>query len=394
MHLEALAVDDTGSGIFELVLRDPHGLEGGEGGQNGSTDPHGVLALRGGDDLDLHGRGGKSGHLLGETVLEAGVHGGTTGQNDVGVQVLADVDVALHDGVVGGLVHTGGFLADEGRVEEDLRAAEALVADLDVAAVGELVQLLAVGVLLVLLELSIVVLSNVGEALLDVTDDFALGGGGEGVATLSEDLHHVLGEVASSKVDTLDGVGESVTLVDRDSVGHTITRVEDDTGGTARSVQGQDSLDVDVHGRDGVGLEHDLGHLLTVGLGVHGGLSEEDGVLLRGDAELVVEGVVPDLLHVVPGGNDTVGDRVLEVEDTTLGLGLVTDVHVLVLGTNHGRLDLRAADDGREDSAGSVVTGESGLDHSGAVVHHEGGLVFLSHDESGGLKRKGKEGEV
>jgi len=48
-------------------------------------------------------------------------------------------------------------------------------------------------------------------------------------------------------------------------------------------------------------LEHDLGHLLTVGLGVEGSLGEEDGVLLGSNAKLVVEGVVPDLLHVVPG---------------------------------------------------------------------------------------------
>lgn len=35
-------------------------------------------------------------------------------------------------------------------------------------------------------------------------------------------------------------------------------------------------------------------------LGVERRLGEEDGVLLGRDAKLVVEGVVPDLLHVVP----------------------------------------------------------------------------------------------
>jgi hypothetical protein len=47
-------------------------------------------------------------------------------------------------------------------------------------------------------------------------------------------------------------------------------------------------------------------------------------VLLGRNPELVVEGVVPDLLHVVPVGDDAVLDRVLEREDTALGLGLVT----------------------------------------------------------------------
>merc|ERR1719278_753931 len=41
----------------------------------------------------------------------------------------------------------------------------------------------------------------------------------------------------------------------------------------------------DVHGGHVEGLEHDLGHLLPVGLGVEGSLSQEDGLLLGGNAE-------------------------------------------------------------------------------------------------------------
>ena len=53
-----------------------------------------------------------------------------------------------------------------------------------------------------------------------------------------------------------------------------------------------------------------------VPLGVEGSLSEQDGLFLRGNTELVVEGVVPDLLHVVPVGDDTVLNGVLQGEDT------------------------------------------------------------------------------
>jgi len=49
-------------------------------------------------------------------------------------------------------------------------------------------------------------------------------------------------------------------------------------------------------------------------------------MLLRGDAQLVVEGVVPDLLHVVPVGHDPVLDRVLEGEHAALGLRLVPHI--------------------------------------------------------------------
>ena len=76
--LEALAVNDGGTTLVVLLLGDPHLLEGGQGGENGTTDPDGVLALGGSDDLDLHRRRSQSGDLLLHTVGDTGVHGGTT----------------------------------------------------------------------------------------------------------------------------------------------------------------------------------------------------------------------------------------------------------------------------------------------------------------------------
>ena len=48
-------MNDRGAGLVVLLLGDPHLLEGGERGEDGSSDPDGVLALGGSDDLDLHG---------------------------------------------------------------------------------------------------------------------------------------------------------------------------------------------------------------------------------------------------------------------------------------------------------------------------------------------------
>merc|ERR1712032_1107392 len=184
--------------------------------------------------------------------------GGSTRHDDVAVQVLADVDITLHDGVVGGLVHTSSFLADQGRVEQHLGAAETLVANLKGSAIGKFVHLLAIRGFLEFLQLGVEVNGHVGEFLLDVAHNLALGRGGERVASFVQDLHHVLRKVTTSKIDTLDGVWKSVAFVDRHSVGHTITRVQHNTSGTARGVQRKHSLDVHIHSRDGVGLEHDL----------------------------------------------------------------------------------------------------------------------------------------
>merc|ERR1711911_40740 len=378
-HLEALAVDDGGAALVVLLLGDPHLLEGGEGGQDGSSDPDGVLPLGGSDDLDLDGGGSKGGDLLLHTVSNTGVHGGASGQDGVGVQVLPDVNIALHDGVVGGLVDSAGLHSEEGRPEEGLGAPEPLVADGDDLAVGKLIGLLEGGGGSSGGHLLLEVKGDVAELLLDVTDNLALGGGGEGVSPLGEDLHQVVGELTSSQVKTDNGVGKSVTLVDGDTVGDTVTGVHDDTGGTAGGVQGEHSLDGDIHGGHVEGLEHDLGHLLPVSLGVEGGLSQEDGLLLGGNAELVVEGVVPDLLHVIPVGDDSVLNGVLQGEDTPLGLGLVTDIGILLSHTDHDSLVAGTANDGGEDSSGGVVSGEASLAHAGAIVNDKGSNVFVTH---------------
>merc|ERR1719195_705753 len=253
--------------------------------------------------------------LLLHPVSNTRVHGGATRHDSVGIQVLPDVNIALHDGVVSGLMDTAGLHAEEGWLEEGLRGTEPLIANGDDLAIGQLIGLLQGGGGGSGGHLLLKVKSNIAELLLDVTDNLALSSGGERVASLCKDLHEVVCELTSSQVQTEDGVGKGITFIDGDSVGDTITRVHDNTSGTARGIEGKDSLDGDVHGGHVEGLEHDLGHLLPVGLGVQGSLSQEDGLLLWGNTELIVEGVVPDLLHVVPVGDDTVLNRVLKGED-------------------------------------------------------------------------------
>ena len=129
---------------------------------------------------------------------------------------------------------------------------------------------------------------------------------------------------------------EREPLVNRHNMGHTIARVEYASGRAARSIEREDSLDGDVERGRIERLEHDLRHLLAVSLGVHRCLGEEDGVLFGRDAQLVEEGMVPDLLHVVPVGYYAVLDGVLEGEDSSLGLGFVagcTDIGVRIWRT-------------------------------------------------------------
>merc|ERR1719452_71336 len=136
-------------------------------------------------------------------------------------------------------------------------------------------------------------------------------------------------------------MGKGITFIDGNSMRDTISRVHDNTSGTARGI----------HGGHVEGLKHDLGHLLTVSLGVKGSLSQKDGLFLRGNTELVVEGVVPDLLHIIPVGDDSMLNGVLEGKDTSLGLSLISNIGILLSHTNHHTLVARTANNGREDLA-------------------------------------------
>merc|ERR1719228_251033 len=274
---------------------------------------------------------------------------------------------------------TAGFHSKEGRLEESLRAAETLIANGDDLAVGKLIRLLKGGGGSSSGHLLLKVKSNIAELLLDVTDNLALSSGGEGVATLSQDLHQVVSQLTSSKVKTDNGMGEGITFIDRDTVGDTISRVHDNTSSTARGIEGEDSLDSDIHGGHVESLKHDLGHLLTVSLGVEGSLSKEDRLLLRGNTELIVECVVPDLLHVIPVGDDSVLYRVLEGEDPSLGLSLISNIGILLSHTNHHTLVAGTSNNGGEDSTGSIISSKSSLAHAGAIVNDKSSNVFVTH---------------
>merc|ERR1711944_167809 len=340
-----------------------------------------VLPLRGSDNLDLDGGGGQGGDLLLHTVSNTGVHGGASGHDSVSIQVLPDVNVALHDGVVDGLVDAAGLHTKEARLEESLGAPEPLVADGDDLAVGKLIGLLQGGGGGGGGHLLLKVQGNIAQLLLDVPDNLPLGSGGERVAPLGEDLHQVVCEITASQVEPKDGMGKSVTLIDGDGVGDAVSGVQNNSGGTARSIQGEHSLDGDIQGRRVEGLKHDLGHLLPIGLGVEGSLSQEDGVLLGSHTQLVVEGVVPDLLHVVPVGDEAMLDGVLQGEDTPLGLGLVSDIGVLLAHTHHHALVARPSHNGGENGPGGVVAGKSSLAHAGAIVNNQSCNLVVTHLE-------------
>jgi len=172
-------VNDSRAGFVVFLFGDPHLLEGGEGGQDGSTDPYGVFPFWGSNDLDLDGGWGEGGDFLLHTISNTWVHGGTSGEYGVGVQVLPDVYVALHDGVVYGFMDTARFHTQEGRLEQSFRATESLVTDGDDLAIRQFVALFQGGGGSGGGHFLFKVEGDIAKFFLDVTNDFPFSGGGE-----------------------------------------------------------------------------------------------------------------------------------------------------------------------------------------------------------------------
>merc|ERR1711893_525465 len=98
--LETFPVDNGWATLIILLLGDPHLLESGEGSQDGATNPDRVLPLWGSNNFDLDGGGGQGSDLLLHSVSNTRVHGCATRHDSVGVQVLSNINIAFHDGVV------------------------------------------------------------------------------------------------------------------------------------------------------------------------------------------------------------------------------------------------------------------------------------------------------
>ena len=87
------------------------------------------------------------------------------------------------------------------------------------------------------------------------------------------------------------------------------------------------------------------------------------------------------LFHVIPVCYNAVFDGIFESQNTSLALSFVANVGVFLTHTNHHTLMPWTANDGGKHCTRSIVSGETGLAHTGAIVHNQSGNVIVSHIE-------------
>ena len=99
---------------------------------------------------------------------------------------------------------------------------------------------------------------------------------------------------------------------------HNVARIHHDARCASRSIRRQTNLDRRTRGGHLERPEHELRHVLLVGLEVDRSSREPDQMFLRHNPELVGEGVVPNVLQVIPSHDEIVRNGKLQCRDADL----------------------------------------------------------------------------
>uniref|UniRef100_A0A7C8YHR9 Uncharacterized protein n=1 Tax=Opuntia streptacantha TaxID=393608 RepID=A0A7C8YHR9_OPUST len=103
-------------------------------------------------------------------------------------------------------------------------------------------------------------------------------------------------------------------------------------------------------------------------------------MLFWSNTKLVVEGVVPNLLHVIPVAHNTMLNWVLQCQNTSFRLSFISNIRILLAHTNHYTSMSGTTDDTWKDCPWSIIPSKPGLDHSSSIVTDEGlNLLCVSH---------------
>lgn len=215
-------------------------------------------------------------------------------------------------------MHARPLQADLVGTEKDLRCLEFLRAKLNDLTVRQvIVRRVLILLLLMVLDIEAYWDRNIALQLLDPLNDLKLSGCMENIAGAPQQKLEMLRHIATSKVNSLYRVRDGETFEDWTAMANAVSAIKDDARRLATSVETEHGLLLEEYLWRAKLLEKDVSRLHAIAVGVQGRLSEEDGVLLGGDLELV-EDVPPELLHVIPVLNYTVLNWIVEFENASV----------------------------------------------------------------------------
>jgi hypothetical protein len=143
--------------------------------------------------------------------------------------------------------------------------------------------------------------------------------GYEIVTSFSEDSTEIISELSTGKIISLDTVRERVTLEDWNGVRNTITTIDNTTSSSTGGVERKNSLDRNIELWNLEVFKENLAHLFSVFKWVSWGFSKHSTVVFWLDSEFIEITMMPDFLHIIPIGNNTIFNRIMKFTDTSFG---------------------------------------------------------------------------
>merc|ERR1712028_97961 len=110
-----------------LFLADPHTLESGQRCKNGSSNPHRIFTFWRSHNLDLDRSRSQGSHFLRHAFTDSREHSGSSRKNNIGIQILSDINITLHDGLESAVSNTVHFETGQVGLEQYLGASETFI---------------------------------------------------------------------------------------------------------------------------------------------------------------------------------------------------------------------------------------------------------------------------
>ena len=263
--------------LLVVLLADPGFIEVGLRAKSGSTSPDREVTISTGVNANLVFMGGKGDDLRLKTVSEALVHGGTTGEDNVLLQLLSNVNVGGLDGFPSEFVDRIASLSEEAWLEEKLWACHAGEArNGDNIPIWESVLLVERGGLFYF-----VILCNITKLFFNITSNLQFAChfntlSIEKNSWLLNELFEIGTQHISCNFHLFNGERNCEAFVDWNGVGNTISSIDNETSGATSGIDGHDGLNSHVKVLDLEGFEHNLSHSLSVLFGVTGGFGKKN----------------------------------------------------------------------------------------------------------------------
>mmetsp|Transcript_1750 Transcript_1750/g.2836 ORF Transcript_1750/g.2836 Transcript_1750/m.2836 type:complete len:228 (+) Transcript_1750:372-1055(+) len=225
---------DLRARLLVFIMADPHFLERSQRRQDGTSNPHRILSLSRRNAFNSNRGWSQLLHFMRQSLVDSWKHSRAATQHNIRVQVSSNINVTVLNRFERHLVNTRAFTAKQIGLKQRLSTSESFCSNGDHTAIRQFVILLHIAGGLSLLHLVLVVQRNIRQLLLNISHNFAFSRAGEGVSSFGQYFGQILGQIATSNIQSRYSMRQRIAFVNRHSVRYSIACIHDNSRGTSR----------------------------------------------------------------------------------------------------------------------------------------------------------------